>query len=79
MLNSETILEKTPLKILHNSVSLAIFLPFSIRLILKGLFVKKGVIIFQKVLLSVTFLHQNYCNMIFLFKSIMSRMYFDYK
>ena len=58
MLSSEIILEKKPLKMLHNSESLEIVLPFSVRLIFspfKGLFVKKGVIVFQKVLLSVTF------------------------
>ena len=69
MLRSEIILEKKPLKISHNSPSLEIFLPFSIRLtfsIFKGLFVKRGIIVFQKVLLSVTFLCPDYCIMIFL-------------
>ena len=68
MLSSEIILEKKPLKISHNSVSLEIFLPFSIRLIFspfKGLFVKRGIIVFQKVLLSVTFLPPDHCSMIF--------------
>ena len=55
--NSETILEKKPLKILHDSVSLEIFLPFSITSIFftfSKIFLRKDV--FQKVLLSVTFL-----------------------
>ena len=45
------------LKKLHNLVSLEIFLQFSVRLIsspFKGLFVKRSIIVFQKVLLSVT-------------------------
>ena len=69
MLSSEIILEKKPLKILHNSISLEIFLPFSVRLIFspfKGLFVKRGITVFQKVLLSVTFLYPDYSSMIFL-------------
>ena len=68
MLSSETILEKKPLKILHNSASLEILLPFSIGLIFppfKGLFVRRGVIVFRKVLLSVTFLYPDYCSMSF--------------
>ena len=68
MLSLEIILEIKPLKILHNSESLEIVLPFSIRLTFspfKGLFVKKGIIVFQKVLLSVTFLYPDYCSMIF--------------
>ena len=68
MLHSEILLQKKPLKKSHNSVSLEIFLPFSIRLTLspfKGLFIKKGIILFQKVLLSVTFLCPDYCSMIF--------------
>ena len=47
MLSSEIILEKKALKIRHNSESLEIDLPFSIRLIFspfRGLFVKKGII-----------------------------------
>ena len=51
--------KKKPLKILYNSVSLENFLPFSIRFIFshfKGLFVKGSIIVFQEVLLSVTFI-----------------------
>ena len=58
ILNLEIILEKKPLKILNSSVPLEIFLPFSIKLVFspfKGLFVKRGIIVFQKVLLHVTF------------------------
>ena len=69
MLSSEMILKKEPLKISHNSVSLEMFLPFSVRLVFspfKGLFVKRCIIVFQKVLLSVTFLCPDYCSMIFL-------------
>ena len=52
-------IKKKPLKILYNSVSLENFLPFSIRFIFshfKGLFVKGSIIVFQEVLLSVTFI-----------------------
>ena len=66
MLSAEIVLEKKPLKILHNSQSLEIVLPFSIRSIFspfKGLFVKKCIIVFQKVLLSVTFLYPHYCSL----------------
>ena len=53
------VIEKS-LKISHNSVSLEILLPFSIRLLFspfKGLFVKRGIIVSQKVLLSITFFY----------------------
>ena len=51
-------IRKKTIEDMHNSVSLDIFLPFSIRLIFspfKGLFVKRGIIVFHKVLLSVRF------------------------
>ena len=58
MLSSEVILQKKPLAILLNSVSLETSLRFSIRSNFspfKDLFVKRGIIVFQKILLSVIF------------------------
>ena len=86
MLSSEIILEKKPLKISHNSVSLEIFLPFSIRLIFppfKGLFVKRGIIVFQTVFLSVilsvllSVICPAYCSMFFLWLSAIFQNFFD--
>ena len=62
-------IREKPLKILDNSVLLEMLLSFSVRLIFspfKGLIVKRGVIVFQNVLSSVTFLCSDCFNMIFL-------------
>ena len=58
MLSSEILLEKKTWKKLLNSVSFEIFLPFSMRLFFspfKDHFVERGIIVFQNVLLFVTF------------------------
>ena len=58
MLSSEIVLEKKTWKKLLNSVSFEIFLPFSMRSFFspfKDHFVERGIIVFQNVLLFVTF------------------------
>ena len=73
MLSSKIILEKKPLKILHNLESLEMVLRFSIRLIFSpftGIFLKKGIIVFQKAFFICNyFLYPDYWHMMFIFCS----------